>query len=175
MSGAPATPACRGAAAVLRLGDINRAALEQLLQRYGLRLVLLPAGAEIPGSYWGDSEAGLRGAQLHARPDTPVHSVLHEGSHYICMEPQRRAALERDAGGDDAEENAVCYLQILLARELADVGAERLMADMDSWGYSFRLGSTGAWFAEDAEDAHRWLLRHGVLEAPQRLSGRVRT
>lgn len=174
MSGAPVTPARGAAAAVLTLAEINRAALAKLLQRYGLQLVLLPAGEAIPGSYWGDSEAGLKGAQLYARPDTPVHSVLHEGGHYICMEPQRRAGLDRDAGGDDTEESAVCYLQILLAGELADVGCERLMADMDAWGYSFRLGSTRGWFEADAADACAWLLQHGVLEAVHQLTGDVR-
>ena len=40
----------------------------------------------------------------------------------------------------------MCYLQILLADALHGVGRERLMQDMDEWGYSFRLGSTRAWF-----------------------------
>ena len=31
-----------------------------------------------PGSYWGDSEAGLRGNALYVRADTPLHSLLHE-------------------------------------------------------------------------------------------------
>ena len=53
----------------------------------------------------------------------------------------------------------MCYLQVLLAGELADVGRERLMGDMDAWGYSFRLGSTRAWFEGDAADARHWLLR----------------
>ena len=114
MSGAPATTAAQPGA-VLRLGEIDHGALARLLQRYGLELALLPRGEPIPGSYWGDSEAGLRGARLYARADTPVHSVLHEGGHYICMDPQRRARLDRDAGGDDLEEAAVCYLQLLLA------------------------------------------------------------
>ncbi len=95
----------------------------------------------------------LRGDTLFARLDTPVHSVLHEASHYVCMTPERRAGLDRDAGGDDPEESAVCYLQILLADALDEVGSERLMQDMDAWGYSFRLGSTRAWFEGDAEDA----------------------
>ena len=79
----------------------------------------------IPGSYWGETEAGLRGDRLYARLDTPVHSVLHETGHYICMTPERRAGLDRDAGGDDLEESAVCYLQVLLAGELRGVGVER--------------------------------------------------
>ena len=60
----------------------------------------------------------MRGNTLYVRADTPVHSLLHELSHYVCMTPERRAGLDRDAGGDDAEECAVCYLQILLADEL---------------------------------------------------------
>jgi hypothetical protein len=103
------------AAGVLNLGDGQEQALRALLGRYGLGLRLVPAGAPIPGSWWGDREAGLRGAELHARGDTPVHSVLHEACHYVCMAPGRRAALDTDAGGDYAEENGVCYLQVLLA------------------------------------------------------------
>ena len=36
-------------------------------------------------------------------------------------------------------EAAVCYLQVVLADELAGVGCERLCADMDTWGYSLSL------------------------------------
>src|SRR5271163_3692170 len=122
---------------VLRVQDIDRASLTQLLERFGLKLTPVPAAQAIPGSYWGESEAGLKQQRLFARPDTPVHSVLHESSHFICMSPERRAALDRDAGGDDLEETAVCYLQILLAAELPGVGCGRLMQDMDRWGYSF--------------------------------------
>ena len=39
----------------------------------------------LPGSYWGDSEAGLRANVLYVRADTPLHSLLHELSHYVCM------------------------------------------------------------------------------------------
>jgi hypothetical protein len=156
---------------VLRLQDIDPAALAQLLKRFGLTLTLVPVAQAIAGSYWGESEAGLKGAALFARPDTPVHSVLHESSHFMCMSPERRAALDRDAGGDDLEEAAVCYLQILLAAELADIGSARLMQDMDRWGYSFRLGNTRAWFAEDAADARAWLERHRIVDADGCLEG----
>src|SRR6201990_3202703 len=107
--------------------------------------MLLAPEEVIPGSYWGDSEAGLKGDRLYARMDTPVHSVLHEASHYICMSPERRSGLDRDAGGDDAEESAVCYLQVLLADQLPQVGRERMCRDMDDWGYSFMLGSGATW------------------------------
>jgi hypothetical protein len=159
---------------LLRLKSVDRVALAMLLSRYGLVLTLVAPEEVIPGSYWGESEAGLKGERLYARLDTPVHSVLHEASHYICMTPERRAGLDRDAGGDDPEESAVCYLQVLLADELPGVGRERLSTDMDDWGYSFRLGSTRAWFAADAEDARVWLLEHGVIDAGSRLTGQLR-
>ena len=152
------------APAVLLLNATDREALALLLGRYGIALTLVAPGEGIPGSYWGDREAGLKGELLYARLDTPVHSVLHEASHYICMTPERRAGLDRDAGGTDLEESAVCYLQVLLADELPGVGRARLFADMDAWGYSFRLGSTRAWFDEDATDARYWLRRHRIVD-----------
>ena len=39
-----------------------------------------------------------------------------------------------------------------------------MMQDMDSWGYSFRLGSAQAWFERDAEDARHWLLLRDVID-----------
>jgi hypothetical protein len=137
--------------------------LHALLRGYGLRLELLAEGAAIPGSYWGEPEAGLVGDVLYLRPDTPVHSALHEGCHYICMDEARRAGLHTDAGGTDTEENAVCYLQALLADRLPGYDRLRLFADMDAWGYHFRLGSARAWFEQDAEDAQDWLLRRGLI------------
>jgi hypothetical protein len=163
-----------GSPAVLLLRSIDRVAVALLLNRFGLGLTLVPHGEEIPGSYWGDSEAGLKGEELYARLDTPVHSILHEACHYVCMSPERRAGLDTDAGGDDLEESAVCYLQVLLAGELAAVGRARMLADMDSWGYSFRLGSTRAWFEGDAADARAWLERRGVIDAAARVTGGVR-
>jgi hypothetical protein len=161
--------------AVLLLNAIDRVALALLLARYGLTLALVAGREAIPGSYWGDSEAGLRGDTLYARLDTPLHSVLHEAGHYVCMTPERRAGLDRDAGGEDLEESAVCYLQVLFADELPQVGRERLFTDMDAWGYSFRLGTTRAWFEQDAEDAHAWLCAHGIVDATGLLTGAPRS
>ena len=150
---------------MLLVNAIDRFALEVLLDRYGLALHLVAPGEIIPGSYWGEREAGLMGSKIFARLDTPLHSVLHEGAHFICMTPERRAGLDTDAGGDHAEENAVCYLQIILAQSLPNVGRERMCRDMDEWGYTFRLGSAAKWFDEDAEDARDWLINHGMLDA----------
>jgi hypothetical protein len=136
--------------------------LSRLLARFGLRFELVPAGAKIPGSYWGAPEAGIVGHVVYARADTPVHSVLHEAGHIICMDAARRASLHTDAGGEFAEEDAVCYLQIALAMH-AGLSVVSICADMDTWGYTFRLGSAGAWYRHDAEDARAWLVRHGLF------------
>lgn len=148
---------------MLLLADLTPGAAENLLRRYGLKLVRIAGGAVIPGSYWGEPEAGVIGETVYARADTPVHSLLHEACHLIVAPPGKRAAIHTDASESQAEEDAACYLQILLGDRLAGVGRARLMADMDAWGYSFRLGSARAWFENDAEDARAWLGQHGLL------------
>jgi len=150
--------------AVLRFGDINPAELTALLASFQLKICITAETEEIPGSYWGDEEAGLIKDRLYLRADTPVHSILHEACHYICMDSERRETLDTNAGADDDEENAVCYLQLLLARNLPSISEERLFSDMDAWGYSFRLGSTQAWFEQDADDARHWLLKKGLID-----------
>lgn len=136
-----------------------------LLSRFGLTLTRVADGQDLPGSYWGTPEAGLRGDALYARADTPVHSILHETAHYVCMGSDRRAGLETDAGGDDAEECAVCYLQVLLADYLpAPMSRARMLQDMDSWGYSFREGGAAAWFGGDGRESRHWLGVRGLID-----------
>ena len=144
-------------AAVLRLADIGFQTPTALLARYGLTLHRVAAGEPIPGSYWGDEEAGIIGNGVYARGDTPVHSLLHEACHLLVLPPSRRARVHTNATDSVEEEDATCYLQILLADELPGVGRARLMDDMDAWGYSFRLGSTCAWFEQDAAEALTFL------------------
>ena len=158
---------------VLRVGRDAHPSLTDLCRRYGVELVIRAQHDELPGSYWGESEAGLRGNSLYVRPDTPLHSLLHELCHYVCMAPERRQALDRDAGGDDADESAVCYLQILLADQLP-LGRDRMLFDMDAWGYTFRLGSARAWFEGDAADARAWLTRERLIDAAGQPTFRIR-
>jgi hypothetical protein len=153
---------------VLRFRDSDAAAVSTLLARYGLAVYEIPGDRPIPGSFWGDEEAGLLHGSVLLRADTPLHSILHETCHYVCMDEARRAGLDTDAGGDYDEENAVCYLQILLADEVPGFGRDRMMQDMDAWGYSFRLGSARAWFERDAEEARAWLIRHALIGPDER-------
>ena len=159
---------------VTRFSDKAGCALAPLLERYGLILEQVGSSKVIPGSFWGEEEAGLLGNKLVLRRDTPVHSVLHEACHYICMDQKRRVGLDTDAGGDYDEENAVCYLQVLLADELPGFGREQMFSDMDAWGYTFRLGSARAWFETDAGDARSWLLSAGLISASGKPTFKIR-
>jgi len=153
---------------MLTLADIGFDAPAALLARYGLRLVRVADGTPIPGSYWGECEAGLIGDAVHARVDTPVHSLLHEAAHLIVLPPERRAVVHTDATDSIEEEDAVCVLQALLGDALPGVGRERVLADMDAWGYTFRLGSAKAYVERDADDAWRWLAARGLVDPDTR-------
>lgn len=142
----------------MTLAQIHFGDAAALLAGFGLILHHIADGAEIPGSYWGAPEAGIIASNVYVRNDTPVHSMLHEACHLIVLPADKRALVDTDATDSVAEEDATCYLQIVLAGRLPGVGSARLMADMDAWGYTYRLGSTRAWFEGDAEDARRWLI-----------------
>ncbi|MGH8445512.1 MAG: hypothetical protein ACREVL_09595 [Solimonas sp.] len=155
--------------AVTRCAALGFAPLRALLEPLGLRVVEVADGAEIPGSYWGETEAGLIGNELHLRADTPVHSALHEACHWLCADRARRVDMHTNAGGEDVEEHAVCYLECLLAGRLPGYSRAQCFADMDAWGYNFILGSAQAWFERDAQDAIAWLeSRRPPGYAPQR-------
>ena len=160
---------------MLTVADLPPRSVEALLARFGLSLCLQNDGEAITGSYWGDREAGIRQRTVYVRRDTPAHSLLHETCHVICMSAERRACLDTDAGGDDLEEASVCYLQLILADEIDGAGRERLMNDMDEWGYSFRLGDTRSWFDKDAEDARNWLIEKDLLDIDERPTFRLRS
>lgn len=155
---------------MLNCSEAESQKLSVLLKPYDLRVSQVAAGQDIPGSFWGAPEAGLIGNILYVRPDTPVHSALHEACHYICMDSQRRADLDTNAGGDYDEENAVCFLQILLSDHIPGYNKTTMLTEMDEWGYSFRLGSSRRWFEEDAEDARNWLTQRGIIDAKKQPS-----
>ncbi len=148
---------------VLTLSDCNFTNLQNLLAKFQLEILVIPKSNEIPGSYWGESEAGIIGNKVYARKDTPIHSLLHECCHIICMDQSRRSQLNTDAAGDYDEENGVCFLQIILADDIPEMGMKRMMQDMDTWGYTFRLGSSEKWFSNDAQDTQQWLRSHNLL------------
>ncbi len=135
------------------VADCAAAELTCYATTLGLTLVIGPDDAPIPGSFWGAPEAGLIAARLYVQPATPLHSLLHEAAHFVVAPSARRARLHTDAGGDDAEEESVCALQVLLAASLPNYSVAACLADMDAWGYSFRQGSAAGWFAADAPAA----------------------
>ena len=149
---------------VLLCSDINLKDLKSLLNRYGMEVKNVNDNEAIPGSFWQPPEAGLIGNTLYIRNDTPVHSALHEACHYVCMDTKRRDSLDTNAGGGYQEEDAVCYLQILLSDHINEMNQERMFSDMDEWGYTFRLGSAQAWFEKDAEDALQWLEKNKIVD-----------
>ncbi|MDH5473468.1 MAG: hypothetical protein OEY61_11480 [Gammaproteobacteria bacterium] len=150
--------------AVLTCADIQLDDLQALLTKFNLEIHTVADQQDIPGSWFGDSEAGIIKNRLYIRMDTPVHSALHESCHYICMDDQRRQQLDTNAAGDYDEENGVCFLQILLADYIPGFNRQRMLSDMDEWGYTFRLGSSRAWFEQDAEDAQAWLIKHKLID-----------
>lgn len=149
---------------MLTFAEVSLEDVVALLASYDLRLQVVADGDPIPGSYWGETEAGVIGDCVYVRGDTPIHSLLHEAAHLIVLPPERRAAVHTDATDSVEEEDAVCVLQALLGDALPGVGRERVLADMDAWGYTFRLGSAQAYFDQDAETSWQWLATRGLVE-----------
>ena len=158
----------------LTCGELTEDRLSLLLAPYHIEVITISDDDNLPGSFWGDPEAGLIDNQLYVKPSTPLQSALHEACHYICMDEKRRKKLNTDAGGGYDEENGVCYLQILLSEFIPECGKDRMFIDMDAWGYSFRLGSAKAWFEQDAEDARQWLQNHHIINSQQQPTWELR-
>ena len=95
-------------------------------------------------------------------------------AHYVCMSRDRRVNLWRDAGGDVEEENAVCFLQVMLADYLPRLGRSRVLEDMDEWGYTFREGSAAAWLRGDGRSAREWLLVKDIIDHRGKPTWRLR-
>ena len=169
VSSPPTDDVGRHGSAVLTVAEAGIDAVAPLLDRHGIRVIQVADGAPIPGTYWGEPEAGVIGASVYVRADTPLHSLLHEACHLIVAAPERRARIHTDASDSQAEEDACCYLQIVLGDALPGAGRARIMADMDAWGYTFRLGSARAYFEQDAEAAWTWLQQRGFVAADRTL------
>jgi hypothetical protein len=157
------------------IGDFENKELHNLINKYHLELQILADDEPIPASFWGEPEAGLIGKTIFVKKATPLHSMFHELSHLICMTEGRRLSVNKDAKSDDEEESAVCYLQILLGDLLTGVSSNLLMKDMDDWGYSFRLGSTQAWFQDDSCDSKKWLQKENILNEKGNITWSLRT
>ncbi len=145
------------------LKDIQPGALSPLFDRYWLKLEKVDRDENIPYSFWGAPEAGRYQSTLFFRDDTPIHSLLHEACHYICMTPAQRISPSHDAGGSALIENACCFLQIILSDYITGFNRSIHLHDMNTWGYSFRLGSATRWFYADSDDARQWLLDNSIL------------
>lgn len=154
---------------MLTLADIGFETPRALLARYKLDLIQVENSEAIPGSFWGECEAGVIGHVVYARSDTPVHSLLHEAGHLIVLPEEKRAEVHTDATDSVAEEDAVCVLQAILGDELPGVGRERIWDDMDEWGYTFRLGSAKAYFKNDAANAFQFLIDKQIITPDHRL------
>src|SRR3546814_6813027 len=73
---------------VLRLRDISFVDVATLLARYDLHLERVADDAPIPGSYWGDCEAGLIGATVHARSEehtSDLQSLMRISYAVFCL------------------------------------------------------------------------------------------
>ncbi len=113
---------------VLRLASIDLDDARALLARYGLALECVADGAAIPGSYWGEPEAG---ADRH----DGVRARRHAGAFAAARSRAPDRAAARKARDDphrrhpirSAEEDATCYCRSLLGDALPGVGRERML------------------------------------------------
>ncbi len=55
------------------------------------------------------------------------------------------------------------FISVKQNQQVPGFGRAAMCADMDAWGYTFRLGSAARWFEEDATDAREWLAARGLL------------
>ncbi len=146
------------------LKNIQISALRPLFDRYRLNLEKVGISNDIPYSFWGAPEAGRYQSTLYVRDDTPVHSLLHEACHFICMPPEQRTIDSHDAGGSALIENACCFPQLVLSDHIPGFNKAIHLHDMNTWGYNFRLGSAACWFYADSDDASQWLIAHTIID-----------
>jgi len=157
-----------------RLKNIQSDAIRPLFDRYQLELHEVASSNQIPYSFWGTPEAGRQRSTLYARADTPLHSLLHEACHFICMPPLLRHQSDIDAGSSAQEENACCYLQIILSDYIPGFNQNIHLHDMNTWGYNFRLGSSARWFYADSDDARNWLIHYDIIKKDNQPTWKLR-
>ena len=98
--------------------------IKDLLNYYGIQVNYVGTDEDIPHSIWGNPEIGRVCEQLYIRGD---HSILHEASHYVCIQAHQRSLTQVDAKGTAMEENSTCYLQLVLSDLL------RAIVDRSIW------------------------------------------
>ena len=81
----------------------NTASLRSVLSLYGIKLIEVAVNLPIPYSFWGTPEAGRIKNKLYVRGDTPIHSILHETCHFVCMSKKQRNLDIFDAKGSFEE------------------------------------------------------------------------
>ena len=153
---------------------IDTDSLRTVLSFYGIELVEVGKHLSIPYSIWETSEAGRRKNKLYVLGDTPIHSILHETGHFVCMSKKQRCSDTIDAKGSFEEENATCYLQILLSDHVDGFNRKLHLINMDEWGYAFRLGSAAKWCCQDAEDAKSWLQSRQIIDRNECVTWKLR-
>ncbi len=73
---------------VLKLSEIDHIKLARLPARYNLELIVVDNEEKIPGSFWGDSEAGLVSNKLYARLDTNAEDALNWLKYQLLLTDQ---------------------------------------------------------------------------------------
>ena len=89
---------------MLLISDLSLNSIAALLGKFKLSVDLMPDDATINGSYWGEPEAGIVGNRVLVRRDTPVHSLLHETCHIVCMTPERRQRFKGDGNAEEIQD-----------------------------------------------------------------------
>ena len=119
-------------------------------------------GADIVRVSTPDQESTAALRQIVRESPVPIVADIH--FHY------KRAIEAAEAGAACLRINPGNIGSAERVREvLPGAGRDRILADMDAWGYSFRLGSARAYVERDAESAWQWLSEHGLVRLPERV------
>jgi len=137
------------------------------LDRYGLSLHLVAPDEVIPARI-GASARRADGIQIFARLDTAGAFGAARGRPFYLHDAGTARRLGYRCRRRSCGRECVCYLQIILAQSLPNVGRERMCRDMDEWAIRSGWEAPRSGSIQDAEDARDWLMRHGVLDSQSR-------